>query len=169
MVTATTRQKSESGLRLRPGWRDRSENCSLTHARQHGAKINIVPEVGRGDMGCAASRARVGSFLHQRAGKIYRDQPKSGTFTVNFLAHPTLRTLHHFTPHFCTFLNIAWSETLLYACRIFITHVTTCGRCFTGECCRRVTVLVHPPSPTQTSGGFRFRPAQLCNFSDISI
>ena len=46
---------------------DRSENCSPTHARQHGAKINLVPEVRRGDMGSAASQARAGSFISKLA------------------------------------------------------------------------------------------------------
>ena len=78
-------------------------------------------------------------------------------------------TLHHFTPHCCTFLDIAWSETLLYACRIFITHVTMCGQCFTGGHCCHVAVLACPPSsPPQTPGGFCFWPAQLCKISNIS-
>ena len=74
----------------------------------------------------------------------------------------------HFTPLFCTFLAITWPKIPRYAHRILITCVTTCGRCFPGECCRRLAVLVHPPSSPQTSGGFRFQPAQLCEFSDIS-
>ena len=124
-VTATTRQKSESGLRSRPSWRDRSENCSQTRAQQCEAKINIVPKVGREDMGCAASRARAGLFSPQRAGKIYRDRPKSGKFTVNFPAHPTLRTLRppngHFTPLYTMFLH--FPRHCLVGNPSFFTHV----------------------------------------------